>query len=1063
MSNPMLRLFNLFSFFVFLFFLALSLRAQSPEKKSLKNISKNNSRLSAFSYPEQDCRGAIVLQTPFLGNQKISGGAGSLREVDSGATCLVGGETNSIWYRFRIYRSGTLGFLLETQANYDFLLYNLSGSSCEELAQLTPLRCNFSAQAGNTGLDPSAINEGALSYNAQDSPIMPGLNVREGEEYFLMVNSLMDLETSFALRFTGSCSIVPDDSLQAPRIIAPSCFPADSLAQLAVEFNAPLRCLPDLSLINFRVRNSENEICPILSGFCLNQADKGILRFAVRLIPSQGGEYFFSYLPQSLEDSLYDQSGSPILPFTRSFRVNSPLPAPQLEWDAAASFCKNQRIKVRNLSGLPANTEAVWEATAPVLITDGPEPHSKYFTFQEGGVKTVSLRLASGTCFSEKVSIEKTIYPLPYTVSAPPRCGPGPVTLSFIGNFAQGQAFEIYLSPGQAPIGVVNQPPYAYTYVTPDLATPMVLYVKGVWPASCSLSQEFVTVPIAIFPLPEPPHNIMSSPLGCGTNTAKIDAELVPGSGHDMFLYETEESSSPLAVNKRNFLHYFHFIISNLNAPVTYYLETKDTITGCRSARRQPVELRTMPIPDPPVAPPSVSICGRGKARIKAEMGNVPGTGIRLYTTCGVQYGVPYLGDNAIAFADEPPFVLQTPEVTTHTTFYLHAWNPAEGMICIGGSCPPCFSGCTPVVVRVEEMPQLPSGPEKLERCGGGKFIIEPQMPFSGMGVRLFDRPFGGQPLAEATELPFSLATPILTRSATFYLETFGLNSGCVSASRFPVIASVHPIPLAPQAQDVVRCGPGALTLTIRNRDASPQQLQLYSSPQAQEPFATSLQTPWEYRTDILSTSVTFYLRAQSAKGCLSEWVAVALIINPMPGAPEITVNNFDNRPLIFWNKVGGAEFYDLRYKKKEELQWRLEIMVTDTFYRFNDLEEGEYQVEVRSVCGDSASEWSAQRSFLIKVTALPNLLPLGSRVLLYPNPTQGRVTLQFFEFEKGGTINLALFDSEGKKRWAQNELVSVLGQNSLILDFAPLPPGLYILAITSGNQTHYLKITLYN
>jgi hypothetical protein len=1048
-------------FLGFLFLLAFSLNAQLPEKQ-LPKVAKNKSQLSAFSRPEQDCRGAIVLQTPFLGNQKISGGAGSLREVDSGATCLVGGETNSIWYRFRIYRSGTLGFLLETQANYDFLLYNLSGSSCEELAQLTPLRCNFSAQAGNTGLDPSAINEGALSYNAQDSPIMPGLNVREGDEYFLMVNSLMDLETSFALRFTGSCSIVPDDSLQAPRIIAPSCFPADSLAQLAVEFNAPLRCLPDLSLINFRVRNSENEICPILSGFCLNQADKGILRFAVRLIPSQGGEYFFSYLPQSLEDSLYDQSGSPILPFTRSFRVNSPLPAPQLEWDAAASFCKNQRIKVRNLSGLPANTEAVWEATAPVLIAEGPEPGSKYFTFQEGGAKTVSLYFVSGACSSQKASIERIVYPIPYSVNTTLRCGPGPVTLSFIGNFPPGQTFEIYTLPSHAPIGAVSQPPYTYTI--PYLTTSSVFYVKGLWHQNCSLGQDFVVIDVTIFPLPEPARNITPSPLGCGTNTAKIDAELVPGSGHDMFLFETETSSEPLEVNKSNFLHYFQFIISNLSAPVTYYLETIDTITGCKSARRQPVELRTMPIPDPPLTPASVSICGKGKARIKAEMGNVPGMGIRLYTTCGVQYGIPYLGDNAIAFADEPPFVLETPEVTTHTTFYLHAWNPAEGMICPGGSCPPCFSGCTPVVIRVEEIPGLPSGPQKLERCGSGSFEIEPQISFgSGLGIRLFERAEGGRPLAEATELPFSLITPILSRSATFYLETFDLSSGCVSAGRLPLLLEVHPIPLAPQAQDVVRCGSGVLTLTIRNRDASPQQLQLYSSPQAQEPFATSLQTPWEYRTDILSTSVTFYLRAQSAKGCLSEWVAVALIINPLPGAPEITVNNFDNRPLIFWNKVGGAEFYDLRYKKKEELQWRPEIMVTDTFYRFNDLEEGEYQVEVRSVCGDSASEWSAQRSFLIKVTALPNLLPLGSRVLLYPNPTRGRITLQFPRHQGELVLSLALWNSEGKKCWLQNISASAPTPEGLTFDLPALPPGLYVLAVTLGNQTQYLKLTLYD
>lgn len=1058
MSNPMLRLSNFFSLFVFLFFLALSLRAQAPEKQLLKNIPKNNNHLSAFSLPEQDCENAILLRHNFYSNIISYAGIGYRQDVGP-STCLVGGESNSVWYRFHIHQSGTLGFMIETQVDYDFALYDLTNHSCDRLPELTPIRCNFSDRAGNTGLDPTSIYQDNLSHNASDSPIMPGLNVVAGQTYYLMVNNWSASSPGFGIRFIGTCSIQPGPPPVAERILAPLCFPRDSVAQIAVEFNAPLRCLPNLNLENFRIRNSENQNCPIQSAFCLNQVGKGILRFAVRLLPTQDDEYFFSYMPQSASDSLYGESGGAIQPFTNGFRVKPPLQAPQLDWDAAALPCKNQRIMVRNLEPVPASADAVWEATAPVLIADGAEPNSKYFTFQEGGVKTVSLRFVSGVCSSEKVSINRTIYPLPYSVTAPPRCGPGPVTLSFVGDFPDGQTFHIYTSPSEGPIGAVSEPPYTYT--TSSLTASTALYVKVGGGVSCSLSEEFTIVPITIFSLPEPARNVTPSPLGCGTNTVKIDAELVPGGGHDMFLFETETSLLPLSVNKSNFRQYFQFIISDLTAPATYYLETRDTLTGCKSAQRQAVELKTMPIPDPPIAPLSVSICGKGKAKITAQMGNVSGMGIRLYTTCGVQYGIPYIGDNAIAFADSPPFELETPEVSVSTTFYLHAWNPAEGMICPGGSCPPCFSACTPVVVQVNEIPNLPRGPEKVERCGVGSLVIQPQMPFSGVGVRLFDRPSGGQPLSEATELPFSLATPTLTRTATFYLETFGLNSGCVSVGRFPVIASVHAIPLAPEAQDVVRCGPGALTLTIRNRDASPQQLQLYTSPRAEEPLATSLQALWEYRADV-TASVTFYLRAQNAAGCQSDSVAVALIINPMPAIPSISVNNPDNSPVVFWAKVPGAEFYDLRYKKKEDTEWQPEIMVTDTFHRFNDLEEGEYWVEVRSVCGDFASDWSAQQSFLIKVTALQESNTLDSRVLAYPNPTQGRVTLQLPEPYVGRALSVALLNSEGKKCWGQTWSAFALTHNSVMLDFPSLPSGLYVLAITLGNHTQYLKLTIH-
>ena len=127
-------------------------------KKNLENIYKS-SPLKAFGNnpghlmvtgPEQDCDNAIpVCQQSYTQSNSYTG-SGSTQEVSG--TCLSTQETNSVWYTFTVQNSGTFTFMLNTANDYDFALYDITTIGCAGVPAATPVRCNFSATYGNTGL-----------------------------------------------------------------------------------------------------------------------------------------------------------------------------------------------------------------------------------------------------------------------------------------------------------------------------------------------------------------------------------------------------------------------------------------------------------------------------------------------------------------------------------------------------------------------------------------------------------------------------------------------------------------------------------------------------------------------------------------------------------------------------------------------------------------------------------------------------------------------------------------------------------------------------------------------
>jgi hypothetical protein len=192
--------------------------------------------LAAQSAPEQDCRSGIpVCQSTYSQAQSYSG-VGATQEAVS--TCLTGGESNSVWYVFTTQTSGSLTFQLNTTNDYDFALYNISAAGCAGVPASAPIRCNFSATPGVTGLVlPAQSETPPLSVSSTDAPTMSGVNISAGQTYALLVNNYSGDRNGYNLSFGGSAQIT-DNTL--PTLASAFLDPAKSEIELTT--SEPVLC-----------------------------------------------------------------------------------------------------------------------------------------------------------------------------------------------------------------------------------------------------------------------------------------------------------------------------------------------------------------------------------------------------------------------------------------------------------------------------------------------------------------------------------------------------------------------------------------------------------------------------------------------------------------------------------------------------------------------------------------------------------------------------------------------------------------------------------------------------
>lgn len=187
--------------------------------------------------PEQQCNSAIpVCQNNYSQTASYSGN-GSTQEIPSNSSCLGSQEKNSVWYTFTAQTAGSLNMTINSSADYDWALYNITGASCADIASggITPVRCNFSATAGNTGLSSAGSNN---SEGSGGSPFSNPLNVLANNTFVLIVSNYSSTATGYTLDFSGGTANIFDNN---PPLNATAESPCGSNI-VNLTFKEPIKC-----------------------------------------------------------------------------------------------------------------------------------------------------------------------------------------------------------------------------------------------------------------------------------------------------------------------------------------------------------------------------------------------------------------------------------------------------------------------------------------------------------------------------------------------------------------------------------------------------------------------------------------------------------------------------------------------------------------------------------------------------------------------------------------------------------------------------------------------------
>ena len=199
-----------------------------------------------------------------------------------------------------------------------------------------------------------------------------------------------------------------------------------------------------------------------------------------------------------------------------------------------------------------------------------------------------------------------------------------------------------------------------------------------------------------------------------------------------------------------------------------------------------------------------------------------------------------------------------TPVLSSTTTYYID-----NGYI--------CFSNRVPVTVTLGVGPNAPAS-SNVTRCGPGTVTLNATATDI---ISWYDAPVNGNLVGTGN----SFTTPSLSSTTSYYAEA---GTVCRS-SRTQVSAVIDPIPAAPVANDVSRCGSGTVTLTA----SASQQIYWYTVSSGGSPVATGSL----YTTPNLTSTTTYYVESGSAS-CRSARISVQAIIGPAPSAPTVPVNS---------------------------------------------------------------------------------------------------------------------------------------------------------------------------
>ncbi|RMG77665.1 MAG: hypothetical protein D6714_19490, partial [Bacteroidetes bacterium] len=173
---------------------------------------------NAVPEPSGDCATAVVLcdKSPFTVPTVV--GTGRIRDRLN-ETCLEGGESSSVWYKWTCDQPGTLTFRLKPvnpSDDIDFALFLLP-NGLEDCDTKIPVRCMASGENGGAPLltwinctGETGLRDGALDYQEvqgcepTDDNFLAPLQMQKGQSFALVINNFHNTGNGFSVEFGGT-------------------------------------------------------------------------------------------------------------------------------------------------------------------------------------------------------------------------------------------------------------------------------------------------------------------------------------------------------------------------------------------------------------------------------------------------------------------------------------------------------------------------------------------------------------------------------------------------------------------------------------------------------------------------------------------------------------------------------------------------------------------------------------------------------------------------------------------------------------------------------------------
>jgi gliding motility-associated-like protein len=301
------------------------------------------------------------------------------------------GSSNSIWYKFRCYQSGTLGFLITPSVpthDYDWSLMNVTGRPVTDVFTI-PLSIssnsspNTTPLLGATGCTPT----GALDYGCGTSGFsqfnrMP--NVVAGGDYLLMVTKYTTSGIQgYTLNFTGGTAVLTNP---LPPTITSVSSVGCNLSQVRVTFSEDIKCISlTTNGSEFTITNGANVIIGV--SYACSSGSNTVTELTLNLQnPLSGGAHNLV-----VGGSLRDVCDDAMIPVSFPFSVNASPPAPTVT--VAVPLCQGITATAltaggTNLLWYTTATGGTGTATAPIPSTAATGSTNYYVSQTIGGCES---------------------------------------------------------------------------------------------------------------------------------------------------------------------------------------------------------------------------------------------------------------------------------------------------------------------------------------------------------------------------------------------------------------------------------------------------------------------------------------------------------------------------------------------------------------------------------------------------------------------------------------------------------------------------------------------------